>query len=188
MKRVILVLVSGLTLFAISCETPLSPIDPKEPADSSERLTYVAPTSPDAVLRNFVVAYEGLDLDGYAACLHPDFRFIPNPRDRLGFEYLTREEDLRSTSNMFAEVSFITLELTYETDQPSDDVEFPARDGYRQIEAVAHLRVGMTGGPGDAPVVMRVPGHGARFTFAVDEGQSPPTYRIIRQRDLGSRP
>lgn len=170
----------ALVLIGISCSDYLL-----EPAQETKREApaYLPPITPENVLANLQTAYRNKDLTAYAACLHQDFAFIPDPNDKVGFASLDREADLRSTAKMFASVAEIQIELTHGDAVASTlDRPYSDKDGCLMIEVPnVWIRI-VTGASEDGePIACQVDGKQAVFVFKAGGGTQ---YQIVRQQEL----
>ena len=95
------------------------------------------PVTPESVIENMALAYRTRDLELYEEQLHPDFVvgfFEPMPAVHGGeVTGLSYEKNLESVVEMFADAHSITCEMTYETPVPSEFSDYPASEGYYQV-------------------------------------------------------
>jgi hypothetical protein len=94
------VLLCAWLVFVLGCSQNATIYTPEEPG------RFPSPDSPEQLMANFVAAYGGMDLAGYAEILHQDFRFVFQPCDveilELTRDGLTREDELAIAANMFS--------------------------------------------------------------------------------------
>jgi hypothetical protein len=181
--------ISALVVFALvagalalsSCSSDRS-VAPESTSPGGEVPAYVAPSSPENVLANLVTAHLRRDIEGYAACFADEFVFVPSPRQQVGFDRLTREDDLASTRRMFERVEAIEMRLTPGPIRPSERVDLPASDGYVETLATVSLRVRVPQ-PGGESLVLDVANDPAYFVFAPSTEEGRRVYRIVRQED-----
>ncbi len=74
--------------------SPQNDDDPPPPPDSE----IVWPDTPEKLMENFKIAYSGMEIDDYRDILHADYKFV----FANGLGTWERDDDLRSTENMFA--------------------------------------------------------------------------------------
>jgi hypothetical protein len=180
-RLMVAVLAASMVLGVIGC----SDDDDKTTAPDTSGPTYLARTSPENVLTNLVVAYEGRDIAGYRDQMDSSFVFIPSTNDPdVNFDELPFAADQESTENMFDVVDHIDLTLVHPAPIPSDRPEYPEEDGYRLIQVTSvQLRVVTREMIDGEPLVLTVGGDPAVFIFEPDSTQTPPTYRIVYQQD-----
>lgn len=175
------------------------------PSTESEiQAVYALARTPEILMDNFAKAYQGMDLDGYAALLHEDFIFTFQACDvtKLGLssDHFTRTDELASAQAMFARkphvktdgrtvpaVLSITFEL-WEQVAPWRPAGDPERPGILQGEYEIRMRL-VLAGAGD--IVVR----GRCVFFAIESeaeagcaGQ--PGYQLIGwiDRTVGCTP
>ena len=95
------------------------------------------PVTAESVIENIALAYRTRDLELYEEQLHPDFVvgfFEPMPAvDGGEVTGLSYDKNLESVAEMFADAHSITCEMTYETPVPSEFQDYPASEGYYQV-------------------------------------------------------
>ncbi len=172
-----------LVVVFISCsERVMGP----EPTAKRSGPEYLPPTTPENVLENLQTAYEEKDIDGYAACLDPDFVFVPSRSSGMGSSTLDRAEDLQSTRRMFEAVDDIRITLTHGR-STSSTMEHPyaEEDGHRVIDVSnVWIRIVDSDATQDGPLVHEVNGDQARFVFRPIGGTSPIEYQIVCQQEF----
>jgi hypothetical protein len=149
--------------------------------DIDDDVVYEIPSSPQRVLKNLVTAYTQRDIEGYTDLLAGNYKFTPSQFDTVGYPFLTREEDLESTTSMFQSVDRITMNFVYDEQQippPSDLIDFPADSGYVMI-VVQNVNIDVQTREliGGEPLTLRVPGEPAKFIFR-QTSASPRRYAL----------
>lgn len=168
----------GLPLVGCGLFSP----DPAPPEEAPPPRQLLDPISPENVLNNLAFAYENRDYDAYVDALDEGFRFVPSINDTI--DEFDRDEDLRSTENMFNNVDDVSLRLIHQAAVPSDRQEFPAEDGYRMIlVSNVNLRVDTRDFSQGSRLILVVTGDPATFIFKPDTTTTPVEYRIALQQD-----
>jgi hypothetical protein len=95
------------------------------------------PLTPESVIENIALAYRTRDLELYEEQLDPSFViefFESMPAVDGGVVMgLSYEKNMESVSEMFADAYSLTFEMTYETAVPSEFDDYPASEGYYQV-------------------------------------------------------
>ena len=173
----------ALAVAGISCSDHVMNPTPKADQPGTE---YLPPANPESVLENLQTAYEAKDIDAYAACLHPEFVFIPSGSNRVSANTLDRDQDLRSTGRMFDRVDEIRITLTHSPSTPSAlGSPYSEESGHRMIDVSnVSIRIVDPGSPNDGPIVHQVNGDQARFIFRPIDGTVPIEYQIVCQQEF----
>ena len=151
---------------------------------------YPEATTPEILLENFVQAYTGRDLEGYADLLHKDFvfTFLPCDVQELGLkkDHYSREDELASAGRMFSGLPHVRengrvvpaiLEIIQERVQQLTAWE-SAGDPERPeiVQAVYHLRIRFVRGEAGDVVV---DGPGIFFASPVADRRGADRYQLI---------
>jgi len=147
---------------------------------------YVEPTSPEAVLDNFMTAHRELDIDAYKATTAVTFEFLPATGDTVPYVFLTKVEDDRIMEDLFDAIESFEIDLTFGDAEASTRQDLPASEGYMEILATALLRVTTRDGEAGDPLILLVNNEPAYFVFQPDSTQSPVTWKIRLQQDQSS--
>lgn len=95
------------------------------------------PVTAESVIENIALAYRTRDVELYEDQLHPDFvvGFFEPMQATDGGEVtgLSYEKNLESVVEMFADAHSITCDMTYETPVPSEFSDYPASEGFYQV-------------------------------------------------------
>ncbi len=178
--------------------SPDTPSDKPQPPPPPPRFA----GSADSLMANFKDAYSGMDIEKYREVLHTDFRFIFNPIDvtrlNLPTSFITRAEDIATTTNMFSGntiikpapedpvpgVSKITItqldRVGVWTDIGADDPDFPNTE-----RAVYNLEMNIY--RVDNATTFLIRGQQEFYVSHRDStvsGQVKPYYQLRGQRDL----
>jgi hypothetical protein len=171
-----------LAALALLLASACSDDEPTRP----HRPIYLQPTSPENVLKNLETAHRRLDINGYDAQFHEQFRFLVSPYDDIGVTEFTKIEDHLSTEHMFSSADDVEIALANTGSVPSDtaDPEYSAASGHRQIfVSSAFLMIQTREMQGGEPVFLQVPGHPHTFIFRPDSTADPVTWSIVLWAD-----
>ncbi len=149
---------------------------------------YLPRTSPENVLDNLASAYRNRDVDAYVDQLDPDFLFEASAADHeIDFDYLSYDQDVTATANMFENVDAIHITLDHDGAVPSDRATYPPEEGYMKI-LVPAVRIDVLSRIRDEAsgelITFRISGDPAVFIFGPDPSKAPVEYRLVYQQDL----
>jgi hypothetical protein len=166
----------GVAIAASGCL--FSPDDKKD--TPPPQVTFEAPTTPAAVLRNFEKAYSEQNIVEYRKTIADVFQFRPNQDE---FEdVLNKDEDEDSVERMFDEA--LSVQIRLDNAGPADSEyldEYPPDEGFRQIVVpAARLEVATTRDEGQGPITYLVDGDRALFML---KETSPGVWQIVMQED-----
>jgi hypothetical protein len=176
----------GLGFLAALATLLASACSDDEPTKPDRPPIYLPRTSPENVLENLATAHRRMDINGYDAQFHEQFRFLVSPYDDIGVEYFDRIQDHESTERMFDNIDDVEIALANTGSVPSEsaDPEYSAATGHRQISVPsAFLQIQTREMQGGEPVFLMVPGHPHRFIFRPDSTANPATWTIVLWED-----